>query len=172
LFSPVYDLLLQYCLAKKIVYGRKPGSGIRNSYNIDFMLNSPFVKERASIGLTHYPFCYLFIFGIQSRNMKVYYNTPDKNLIEEGFKNLEPRHAEGLKLVEPFIKLAVESRYMYMIQKCEAMKYKIMWELRDIEKEIDAEPEGIIIVGENSDVKGFSDELFQKIAQRLKKIKR
>jgi len=103
--------------------------------------------------------------------MKVYYkilnvHNPKADMMMAAIADAFPGQIRGP--LEDFFKSHKNITEQYVIEKFEKVKYKIMWALRGIEKEINEEGGMIIITPEfRIETKDFSEELTERISGLL-----
>ena len=105
--------------------------------------------------------------------MKVYYTVPETFEFPDSAINeiLEDLPKEYFSPIKGIIENNLWLQKTAAIEFGEKWKYKIMWELRALEKEIEAEG-GCIIITDKGKIhtKDFSPELTEKIKSLLQKI--
>lgn len=105
-------------------------------------------------------------------DMKIYYELPPEAAeIEEAIQKLfTVCPAELLPAIEPLMNLLIKRNKDYFIELMEKYKYKLMWELRSLELEIDNE-KGILVINEKGGItsREFTSDLEDKIAKALDK---
>ena len=107
--------------------------------------------------------------------MRIYYTLPDfKDKIEEGMDGLintaKNTSIEITNIIVPFAEQYKALNEKYWICFFELLKYKIMWALRFIETEIDAEETGILKMTAEGhlEIIDFSPDLTEKIKTEFK----
>jgi len=102
--------------------------------------------------------------------MKIYYEPPDQTSeVEDAIEKLYPNIPPSLNdIVKPSMEMMRNLYSEKLIQYFELMKYKVMWALRFIEKDIEGE-EGHFLIKRDGGLEmvDFSDELKDKIRKEI-----
>jgi len=103
--------------------------------------------------------------------MKIVYEVADFTFDNEeaAARVLNSTSAECVERVKEVLQLYLHMENNYVVQYYENIKFKVMWHLRSLEKEIDAE-QGMIKLDKNAGIQAinFSPALTDKIAELLK----
>ena len=105
--------------------------------------------------------------------MKIYYEPPDKhdevgNVVAAGLSTLSP---ELSKIITPMVEKTADLQYQLAVASFETFKYRTMWALRYLEKEIN-DAGGMIIVKDTGkiDLRGFTAEMDAKIYEHFERF--